>query len=335
MKNRTYIALFVIAILFTSCAKKERFMIDTDKNRIEVDIHRFDKDLIHLDTLNLPVYVDMLQKKYPKFLPLFIENMTNSSINNSDSIGKILSDFVNYPLVKEVNSQVLEKFTDISSVQSEISDAFTYIHHYFPNLTLPELYFYVSGMNVPMIMNRDRSIFGIGTDFYLGADFAPYKDIMYDYMLQNFASERLPVDVISAVIFSNFGFDSRQNRLLDNMLFRGKRLYLLSVFLPDRNENEIIGYNPAQWQWVTDNEKEIWKAIVAQKDLFSTDQQLIRKYMDIAPFTAPISQESPGRLGEYLGLRIVKSFMEKNKNVTLPELMQMNNYQELLEKSGY
>lgn len=335
MKNRTYIALFVIAILFASCAKKERFMIDTDKNRIEVEIHRFDIDLIHLDTLNLPVYVDMLQKKYPKFLPLFIENMTNSSINNSDSIGKILSDFVNYPLVKEVNSQVLEKFTDISSVQSEISDAFTYIHHYFPNLTLPELYFYVSGMNVPMIMNRDRSSFGIGTDFYLGADFAPYKEIMYDYMLQNFASERLPVDVISAVIFSNFGFDSRQNRLLDNMLFRGKRLYLLSVFSPDRNENEIIGYNPAQWQWAVDNEKDIWKAIVAQKDLFSTDQQLIRKYMDIAPFTAPISQESPGRLGEYLGLRIVKSFMEKNKNVTLPELMQMNNYQELLEKSGY
>lgn len=335
MKNRTYIALFVIAILFASCAKKERFMIDTDKNRIEVEIHRFDIDLIHLDTLNLPVYVDMLQKKYPKFLPLFIENMTNSSINNSDSIGKILSDFVNYPLVKEVNSQVLEKFTDISSVQSEISDAFTYIHHYFPNLTLPELYFYVSGMNVPMIMNRDRSFFGIGTDFYLGADFAPYKEIMYDYMLQNFASERLPVDVISAVIFSNFGFDSRQNRLLDNMLFRGKRLYLLSFFSPDRNENEIIGYNPAQWQWAVDNEKDIWKAIVAQKDLFSTDQQLIRKYMDIAPFTAPISQESPGRLGEYLGLRIVKSFMEKNKNVTLPELMQMNNYQELLEKSGY
>ena len=57
--------------------------------------------------------------------------------------------------------------------------------------------------------------------------------------------------------------------------------------------------------------------------------------MQEAPFTAPVSQDSPGRLGEWIGLRIVKSFMNKNKNVTLPELMQMNNYQEILEKSGY
>ncbi len=318
-----------------ACGNKNRFQIDTDKNRVEMTIKRFDKDLIQLDTLNLASSVELLQKKYPQFLSLFIENMTNSEINDRDTIGKILTDFVNYPLVQDVNQHVLDKFSDISGVENELSDAFTYIHHYFPNLTLPEIYFYVSGLNVPMLMNADRSILGVGTDFYLGADFKPYKELVYDYMLQNMESDRLPIDIVSAVIFSNFQFDSQENRLLDNMIFKGKILYLISVFMPNRTANEIVGYTEEQAKWAEAHEKEIWRAIIAQKDLFSSDQHLIRKYMQEAPFTAPISQDSPGCLGEWIGLRIVEKYMSKNKDVTLLQLMKTNNYQEILQNSEY
>jgi len=318
-----------------ACGNKNRFQIDTDKNRVEMTIKRFDKDLIQLDTLNLASSVELLQKKYPQFLSLFIENMTNSEINDRDTIGKILTDFVNYPLVQDVNQHVLDKFSDISGVENELSDAFTYIHHYFPNLTLPEIYFYVSGLNVPMLMNADRSILGVGTDFYLGADFEPYKELVYDYMLQNMESDRLPIDIVSAVIFSNFQFDSQENRLLDNMIFKGKVLYLISVFMPNRTANEIVGYTLEQAKWAETHEKEIWRAIIAQKDLFSSDQHLIRKYMQEAPFTAPISQDSPGCLGEWIGLRIVEKYMSKNKDVTLLQLMKTNNYQEILQNSEY
>lgn len=335
VKSNIYILLLSLLLLLPSCGKKNRFHIDTKKNRVEVNIRRFDRDLIRLDTVNLAESVESLLVKYPKFLPLFIENMTNSSVTDRDTIGKMLSDFVNYPLVKDVNRKVLDEFTDISSIQNEIADAFTFIHHYFPNLTLPELYFYVSGLNVPMLMSPDRTVFGVGADFYLGADFEPYKDIVYDYMLQNFVAERLPIDVVSAVLFRNFMFDASQNRLIDNMLYRGKVLFLLSVAMSEKEMKDIVGYSQEQQLWAETHETEIWKAIVAQKDLFSSDQHLIRKYMEVAPFTAPISQESPGRLGEWMGLRIVESFMNKNKNVTLPALIQMNNYQELLEKSGY
>ena len=69
--------------------------------------------------------------------------------------------------------------------------------------------------------------------------------------------------------------------------------------------------------------------------LFSTDVMLIKKYMNDAPFTATISQESPGRLGAWIGLRIVDSYMRKNTNVTLRDLMNENNYQKMLEQSDY
>jgi hypothetical protein len=58
-------------------------------------------------------------------------------------------------------------------------------------------------------------------------------------------------------------------------------------------------------------------------------------YLNEAPFTAPVSQDSPGRVGTWVGWQIVKSYMDKNKNVSLQQLVSENNYQQLLEKSDY
>jgi uncharacterized protein YjaZ len=57
--------------------------------------------------------------------------------------------------------------------------------------------------------------------------------------------------------------------------------------------------------------------------------------MNDAPFTAPVSQDSPGRLGTWLGWQIVESYMSKNPKATLTDLMKINNYQKMLEASGY
>jgi len=132
-----------------------------------------------------------------------------------------------------------------------------------------------------------------------------------------------------------FVMNSSEYRLLDNMLFRGKVMYLLSVFMPNEKPEDIMGYSDEQWKWTKKNEKEIWATIIDQKHLFSTDLQLIRKYMNDAPFTAPVSQESPGRLGTWIGWQIVESYMNRNTKVSLTDLMKDSNYQKILEESGY
>ena len=112
-------------------------------------------------------------------------------------------------------------------------------------------------------------------------------------------------------------------------------MYLLSVFMPNEKSENIMGYQIEKWNWCKTNEKASWTAVIDQKDLFSTDMLLIRKYMDDAPFTSPISQKSPGRLGTWLGWQIVDSYMKKNKNLSLVDLMNETNSQKILEESGY
>lgn len=105
--------------------------------------------------------------------------------------------------------------------------------------------------------------------------------------IQNMNRRNLSVDLISTLLFNYSRFDSKQNRLIDNMLHRGKVMFMLAVFMPESVLNDIIGYNTMQWNWAVKNEKEIWNTVVSQKDLFSSDLQLIRKYLNDAPFTSP------------------------------------------------
>ena len=241
--------------------------------------------------------------------------------------------FLNDTTFKSVNKKTLQTFQDVSDIEKQVSDAYTYIHYYFPNVKLPEIYFFVSGFNRAIMLNP--YFIGVGTDFYLGSDYPAYKNFTYQYMTYNMRRECVATDLVSATLFRMFVMNSPEYRLLDNMLFRGKVMYLLSVFMPNEKHENLMGYSEAQWKWNKTNEKQIWAHIIDQKHLFSTDVQLISKYMNDAPFTAPISQDSPGRVGTWIGWQIVESYMNKNPKITLNDLMKENNYQKMLEDSGY
>ena len=327
------ISILGLIMLFASCTKSNRFEIDTNKNRVEVKIHRFDKDLLSLDTTNMKSGVTKLYTDYREFLPVFTAEVLDTAATDTAAVRDLFHKFLTDTTFNKVNQKTLQTFSDVSDIEKEVSDAYTYIHHYFPEVKLPEVYFFVSGFNRSIMMNKD--IIAVGTDFYLGSDFPDYKSLTYKYMVDNMRRECLATDLVSATLFRMFRINSQEYRLLDNMLFRGKVLYLMSVFMPTQKPEGIIGYSPEQLKWCKTNEKQIWGAMIDQKHLFSTDVLLIKKYLNDAPFTAPVSQESPGRLGTWMGLQIVESYMKKNTNITLRDLMNENNYQKMLEESDY
>ena len=322
-----------LIILLGSCSQNNRFKIDTSKNRFSVKIHRFDRDLLSLDTTNMKPGLDSLYSHYPEFLPAFTANILDTAVTDTLAVRNLFRQFITNKAFKTVNKKTMQTFQNISDIELQVSDAYTYIHHYFPQVKLPEIYFFVSGFNRSIMMN-DKFI-GIGTDYYLGSKFPAYKDFTYQYMTVNMRRECLATDLVSATLFRMFVMNSSEYRLMDNMLFRGKVMYLLSVFMPNEKPEDIMGYTPEQWKWAKANEKQVWGYIIDQKHLFSTDVLLIRKYMNDAPFTAPISQDSPGRFGTWLGWQIVQSYMKNNPKITLDDLMKESNYQKMLEESGY
>ncbi|MBU0940186.1 MAG: gliding motility lipoprotein GldB, partial [Bacteroidetes bacterium] len=124
--------------------------------------------------------------------------------------------------------------------------------------------------------------------------------------------------------------------LLSSMIYAGKELYMKDLFLPEVAANEKIGYTEDQMIWCKENESYIWRYFIDKQLLYSDDQKLIPRFINPAPFSKfylEIDNESPGKVGAYIGWQIVNSYMQNNE-VSLQQLLKMNA-QEIFEKSKY
>jgi hypothetical protein len=332
------IVIFIVVFLSIcfSCEQKKRFEVKQETVKQEeklVRIERLDSAVIMLDRNNLTAGLKKISKKYPEIYKNYFDNLLEIDVKDTTFTAEMMEDLLTDSIYSKVNADVLKTFANIKPLEAKMATVYAYFRQYFPEIQLPELYFFVSGCNRNIFTHK--GYIGIGADWYLGAEYPLYQQLTYEYMVQNMTPESIPIDVTSVILSDAFPFKNMQNRLIDNMLYNGRLLYIISVFLPNETEENITGYTAKQLAWCKKFERDIWAVIIDKKDLFSTDSQIIRAYIGDAPFTQPISQDSPGRLGTWLGYRIVKSYMNNNKNIDLQQLATENNFQQILEKSKY
>ncbi|GAB1415565.1 hypothetical protein MASR2M117_09710 [Paludibacter sp.] len=294
-------------------------------------INRFDIDFINVDTNNISENLSTLGHKYPAFFPVFITDVLMMNLDDTLGNTQQISDFLRNKIFIDVNKQVTKELKDVNSIEKELSTAFSYIKHYFPDLKIPDIYFFVSGFNLKSLIND--SIIGIGSDLFLGADYQLYGDIAHEYQIPNMRKEMIVSDIINNFLHEKFLFNGEIN-LLNLMIYEGKIMFLINEFT-DLNEDLAIGYSKEELSWCNKHERQIWSSIIEQKHLYTTDYFTVNQYINIAPFTSPISQESPGRLGIWVGWQIVKNYMRNNENISLRDLMQNEDYQSILENSHY
>ena len=68
--------------------------------------------------------------------------------------------------------------------------------------------------------------------------------------------------------------------------------------------------------------------------MFTNEVAIIKDYMNDAPNTAALGEESPGYIGQFVGWQIVKKWMSKNEKTTLQQLMSKSP-KEIFEESKY
>jgi uncharacterized protein YjaZ len=95
-------------------------------------------------------------------------------------------------------------------------------------------------------------------------------------------------------------------------------------------KEKIIRYSKRDYDWAMRNESAFWQYIVDQKQLFFLDDKIMANYLQESPFTAGIPMKGPDRLGQFLGWRIVQSYMEQY-DITIKELIDLP-YTELLQE---
>jgi hypothetical protein len=171
---------------------------------------------------------------------------------------------------------------------------------------------------------------------YLGADYKEYLKLgLPAYRIRNFDKSHIARDCMEALGSSKTDLSKIGRTLLDNMTGKGKILYFIKAMIPGCSDTVLLDYTEKQLSWSVNNEANIWAFFIENELLYSVDPEIMNKFIVDAPFTSYFGNESAPRNGWWIGYKIVKSFMDNNPRITLPELMQMYDSQDLLNKSGY
>ena len=311
---RKFLEILLLIFICTACSDKGRFYSKEAENLpLEVKIERFDLDFMSMDSVSLA-------EKYPSFYPLYVRNILEIP---AVEVPKFKADST----VRGLFADVEKEYSSTEDIENTLTKAFKYYKYYFPEKEIPKVSFHVSGFNQCVVTLEDR--ISVSADYYLGKDYPMYSSVAYQYELPYLTREHMPVDVMLGWLSSEF--PTNDYRLLESMINHGKLMYLLEAFLPDHKMSEILSYSEEQFAWCEEHEKRIWHSIVENKELYSTDWRTIMKYTQPAPFTSGYSQEhSPGRLGVYMGWKIVSSFMKAHKDYTLQDLISTTSAQEIM-----
>jgi len=300
---------------------------DVEVQEGKVAIKRYEKALFSLDKKHLRQGMASLNPDYSFFLGAQWQDTIN--------ILRIYN-FLNDPNINELYDLTIKKYPDVTFLEEDLTDAFNRFRQAYPEKPVPQVFTYVSGLDLDNPVYYFDTAMAVGLDLFLGSDVQAYlKAGIPKYKINRFTPENLLPQCMLAVSDNLIRVDEKSNTLLDQMIQAGKALYFLDVTLPDVQDEHKIGYSAAQLEWSHNNESKIWAFIIEHQLLFSSDPQGISKMMTDAPYTSGFAAESPGRLGAYIGWQIVRAYMKEAEGVTLKKLMEDTDAQHILKLSQF
>lgn len=219
-------------------------------------------------------------------------------------------------LQNEILSEVGNAFPDFTNTKDELTKMFKHLKYYDKVFSIPRV---ITVTNY--VQYRDKvivtdSIVLIALDNYLGSNHKFYVDgSIPKYLAKNFTKEQIAVDITNEFA-KKYVFQNKRRSLLDEMIYHGKLLYFKDAVIPSKSDAEKIGYTLDELKWAQTNESAIWSYFVEKELLFSTDSKLPSRFIADAPFSKfylELDNETPGRLGQYIGWQIVRAYAEKTE----------------------
>ncbi len=331
--------LYILGVaLLTACKQNKK--VDVSHIKLEVHVQRFDKEFDQLRTPPMHPKSVMLYQKYGSFYNDFMERILQAGklTDTATCYDNLRRVFAGKPY-NDLKQEVDHVFPNLNKQEAELTDAFKRIKYYYPQKQLPKVYAYVSGFQAQTSIGN--GYFAVGLDLFLGADSKFYPALVNAYpryISHRFTPDNIAPRVVEGIAREDmFPEQERDKSLLAKMVHEGKIMYFLDQVLPDAPDTLKIGYTQKQLDWCQQFEKNIWGYFLEENLLYETDYQKLQKYLNEAPFTPGLGEnnESAPRLGIWTGWQIVRAYMQKHPNVTLPQLMNSADPQLILNESGY
>ena len=318
--------LFITAIisLLFSCSNKNKTP-DVSAIKINLGTERFEKNLFDTTAVSLPMYIRHLQTDNPVFTNTFLTKILNVDPQwPADTAASYVNGFIK--AYRILYNDVEKKFSDFSTYENEIKFSLQLVKYYFPDYKTPEkIITYIGPPDGFGDILAPEGLL-VGLQHHLGKDYPLYKTEMVQQFYPDYISRRFEPDYISVNAIKNITADiypekDNDQPLVNQMIEKGKRLFMLQMLLPKTAEYKLIGYTDDQFKDCIAHEAVIWDMFIKNNLLQSIDKNTMKNYVDEGPTTQELGAGSPGNIGSFAGWQIVKKYMQKNPAVTLQQLI--------------
>ncbi len=292
-------------------------MVDTSHINIRLNLDRFDLDFYNTKEKRL----EDLKTTYPFLFPIQIEDSVwINKRKNKDEL--------------ELYSETQKVYNNLEDVKADLRSLFKHVRYYNKGFMSPKVITMLTNIDHDNRVIYADSLLLISLDAYLGAKHPFYNDYPA-YVKQNNTKDHLIVDVANSIIAKQMRPNNKRT-FVDKIIYEGKRMAVLDAYLPSVLDREKIGFQEEKYVWTLNNEEQIWRYFIEKDLLFSTDKNLDRRFIELAPFSKFYLEEdnqTPGRIGVWVGWQIVKAYM-KNKPVSLRELINTSE-EKIFRESKY
>lgn len=320
-------------LLLSACGGKGPAPADVKPEPLHLRVGRLDKDLFNevgdtAGNFNLRLYA-----KYGEFYKLYVERVLQAAAFNDPRLPMALNRFVHDPDWSNVQQLADSVLGDMAEQEAGFNEAFGRLKAFFPDSLTPRIIAYNSGFNYGVLPTD--SVLGFGVEWFVGKDSPVVQylspELFPQYRKERMRPEMLVPSVVKGWLQVHYTRDVQGEDLLTNFVVIGKVMVLLDALLPETDATLKFAFTPQQLKWCEDNEFKSWREIVGKELLYSKDPKEIDRFMNDGPFTPGFPRESPGHLGEWIGYRMVASYMEAHPKTTFAELFAMHDPQAILK----
>ena len=313
-----------VATLLSSCSNSDKTP-DVSNIKIELKTIRFEKELFALDTINYTPRLDKLLSAYPSFGENFLALILNADPAwSADSTAGYVQGFTT--AYKNLYDTAEIVFKDFTPYEKEIKEGLQFVKYYFPAYKLPtKIITYIGPIDGYGDIITDDAVI-VGLHQHLGKNYSLYgsrivQETYPAYMSNRFEPGYIAVNSMKNIIGDIYPEKPEDRPMVQQMVEKGKRLFVLSKLLPQTEEYKLIGYTKEQLKAVYEHEAAVWDLFVQNNFLQTIDNNIIKNYIGEGPKTQELGEASPGNIGSFAGWQIVKKFMQKNPAYTLQQLM--------------
>ncbi len=342
MQNVTLFFLGIVALVLAGCDQtpQDYDRPDISDVSIQTEIRRFDQDLFSLDTAQIQAGRVELDRVYGEFSTLYFDQLLGLPDPRIAPEGPdvFLKGFLSFPATRKLYDTIQVVYPDLNRELEAFETAFRYLKVIFPERPTPIITTFLSEFSIANFIYGEDEL-AVGLDFYLGAGYPysridPSNAVFSNYLTRSYNRDHLVPRTLKPLLEDIIGPPTGE-RLIDHIIRNGKVQVLMDIFLPGIADTARIEFTPDQLTWCQENEENIWAYFLSENILYSTDYKEYRKFVEYSPHSPGMPMEAPGRTGDWIGMRIVKAWLNRHPEKGIAALADRVDSQVFLDEAKY